>query len=85
MTLLTAQRTYFRVNLTYLDSLCDLAASTIAIEGLMLSGGLGPDGGTGGDVGTEPGPIADAGLLRGYQRIARSPADNRPGQFTADN
>ncbi len=65
LTLLTAQRTYFRVNLTYLESLRDLRTSTIAIEGLMLSGGLGPDGGTGGDVGTESGAVADAGLLRG--------------------
>ncbi len=65
LTLLTAQRTYFRVNLTYLESLRALRTSTIAIEGLMLSGGLGPDGGTGGDVGTESGAVADAGLLRG--------------------
>jgi cobalt-zinc-cadmium efflux system outer membrane protein len=65
LTLLTAQRTYFRVNLTYLESLRDLRTSMIAIEGLMLSGGLGPEGGTGGDVGTESGAVADAGLLRG--------------------
>ena len=48
LTLLTAQRTYFRVNLTYLESLRDLRTSTIAIEGLMLSGGLGPEGGSDG-------------------------------------
>ena len=65
LTLLTAQRTYFRVNLTYLESLRDLRTSTIAIEGLMLSGGLGPEGGLAGDVGTESGAPADAGLLRG--------------------
>ncbi len=66
LTLLTAQRTYFRVNLTYLDGLRDLRANTIAIDGLLLSGGLGAEGGSGGgDVSNESPIPADAGLLRG--------------------
>jgi outer membrane protein, heavy metal efflux system len=40
LTLLTAQRTYFRVNLTYLESLRQYRTSSVAIEGLLLSGGL---------------------------------------------
>lgn len=40
LNLLTAQRTYFRVNLAYLDSLRELCTSNVAIEGLLLSGGL---------------------------------------------
>jgi cobalt-zinc-cadmium efflux system outer membrane protein len=43
LTLLTAQRTYFRVNLIYLESLQALRNSTIAIEGLLLSGALESD------------------------------------------
>jgi cobalt-zinc-cadmium efflux system outer membrane protein len=65
LTLLTAQRTYFRVNLTYLDSVRDLRSSMIAIEGLMLSGGLGPEGGLNADAAADSGSPADAGLLRG--------------------
>lgn len=38
--LLTAQRTYFRVNLAYLESLRALQTSHVALEGLLLSGGL---------------------------------------------
>jgi len=38
--LLTAQRTYFRANLAYLDSLRELHVSAAAIDGLLLSGGL---------------------------------------------
>ena len=38
--LLTAQRTYFRVNLAYLESLRELWISTVQIEGLLLTGGL---------------------------------------------
>jgi cobalt-zinc-cadmium efflux system outer membrane protein len=63
LTLLTAQRTYFRVSLTYLESLRELRASTVAIEGLLLSGALGP-GGEGG-TGTEPQPTGDSGVLWG--------------------
>lgn len=44
----------------------DLRASTVAIEGLMLSGGLGPEGGSVLEPGTESGgSTADAGVLRG--------------------
>jgi cobalt-zinc-cadmium efflux system outer membrane protein len=39
LNLLTAQRTYFRVNLAYLDSLRELCTSHVAIKGLLLSGG----------------------------------------------
>jgi len=44
--LLTAQRTYFQVNLAYLESLLELQASRVMIDGLLLSGGLerAPDG-----------------------------------------
>jgi len=38
--LLTSQRTYFRVNLAYLESLGKLWISSVRIEGLLLSGGL---------------------------------------------
>ncbi len=38
--LLTAQRTYFRTNLAYLDSLRGLSASVMEIRGLLLSGSL---------------------------------------------
>ncbi len=66
LTLLTAQRTYFRVSLRYLESLRDLRASSVAIDGLMLSGGLGPEGGSVLEPGTESGgSTADAGVLRG--------------------
>ena len=52
LTLLTAQRTYFRVNLAYLESMRQYRTSRVAIDGLLLSGGLRPgsDGGTGGRV-----------------------------------
>ena len=44
----------------------DLRASTVAIEGLMLSGGLGPEGGSVLEPGPESGgAAADAGVLRG--------------------
>jgi cobalt-zinc-cadmium efflux system outer membrane protein len=65
LTLLTAQRTYFRVNLTYLESLRDLHTSTIGIEGLLLSGGLGPEGRAESEPVNESGSAADDGLLRG--------------------
>ena len=42
--LLTAQRTYFRVNLAYLESLRQLWVSAVRIEGLLLTGGLTPPG-----------------------------------------
>ena len=42
--LLTAQRTYFRVNLAYLESLRELWTSSVQIEGLLLTGGLAPPG-----------------------------------------
>ena len=38
---LTAQRTYFQTNLSYLDSLRELRAAEAEIEGLLLSGSLG--------------------------------------------
>ncbi len=38
--MLTAQRTYFGVNLDYLTSLRELWARTIEIEGMLLGGGL---------------------------------------------
>ncbi len=40
LALLDAQRTYFRVNLTFLESLRELRASSVSIEGLLLTGGL---------------------------------------------
>jgi cobalt-zinc-cadmium efflux system outer membrane protein len=60
LTLLTAQRTYFRVSLTYLECLRTLRASTVAIEGLLLSGGLGADAEAMGDA-----TATDAGSGRG--------------------
>jgi cobalt-zinc-cadmium efflux system outer membrane protein len=65
LTLLTAQRTYFRVSLTYLESLRNLRASAVTIEGLLLSGGLGSEGAPGADAGSASVAPADAGLLRG--------------------
>lgn len=38
--LLTSQRTYFQTNLAYLESLRELRQSTVAIEGLLLTGSL---------------------------------------------
>jgi cobalt-zinc-cadmium efflux system outer membrane protein len=38
--LLTAQRTYFQANLEYLESLRKYRTSVVAMEGLLLSGGL---------------------------------------------
>lgn len=38
--LLTAQRTFFRVNLAYVESLRDVWISSVAIDGLLLTGGL---------------------------------------------
>ena len=43
LVLLNAQRTFFRVNLAYLQSLRELRTSAVAIEGLLLSGGLDTD------------------------------------------
>jgi cobalt-zinc-cadmium efflux system outer membrane protein len=40
LTLLTAQQTYVQVNLSYLDSLRELRASSVVIEGQLLSGSL---------------------------------------------
>ncbi len=40
LTLLTAQRTYFRVNLAYLESLLAYRSSRVSIEGFLLSGAL---------------------------------------------
>lgn len=40
LAVLTAQRTCFRVNLAHLESLLELRTSAVAIEGLLLSGGL---------------------------------------------
>ena len=40
VTLLTAQRTYFGVNLEYLNSLTELWARSVELEGMLLSGGL---------------------------------------------
>ena len=40
--LLTAQRTFFDVNLNYLNSLGQLWAQTVELEGLLLRGGLEP-------------------------------------------
>jgi cobalt-zinc-cadmium efflux system outer membrane protein len=40
LTLLTAQRTYFSVNLDYLDSLRELWARSVELEGMLLGGGL---------------------------------------------
>ena len=40
LTLLTAQRTYFSVNLDYLANLRELWARTVELEGMLLSGGL---------------------------------------------
>jgi cobalt-zinc-cadmium efflux system outer membrane protein len=40
LALLTAQRTYFQANLTYLESLRQLRASQTEIESLLLRGGL---------------------------------------------
>jgi outer membrane protein, heavy metal efflux system len=39
-TLLISQRTYFQANLSYLESLRQLRSSAVALEGLLLSGGL---------------------------------------------
>jgi cobalt-zinc-cadmium efflux system outer membrane protein len=38
LTLLTAQRTYFQTNLTYLSAVRELRESAIAIEGLLITG-----------------------------------------------
>ena len=38
--LLTSQRTYTRVSLAYLEALRELRLSTVAVDGLLLSGGL---------------------------------------------
>ncbi len=41
LALLTAQRTYFRTNLAYVESLRQLWAASLEIDGLLLIGGLG--------------------------------------------
>lgn len=43
LAVLTAQRTFFQANATYLQALQELNANRIAIEGLMLTGSLGAD------------------------------------------
>ena len=43
--LLTAQRTFFQVNLAYVHALRDLWSSANRIEGMLLSGGLNAVGG----------------------------------------
>ena len=40
LTLLTAQRTYFRSNLSYVESLRELRLGLVDIEGMLLRGGL---------------------------------------------
>jgi outer membrane protein, heavy metal efflux system len=40
VTLLTAQRTFFQVNLAYIEAVRDLRAATVAIEGNLLSDSL---------------------------------------------
>jgi cobalt-zinc-cadmium efflux system outer membrane protein len=40
VTLLTAQRTFFQVNLAYIEAIRDLRAATVAIEGNLLSDSL---------------------------------------------
>ena len=40
LSLLTAQRTFFTVNIEHLASLGELWAHTIALEGMLLEGGL---------------------------------------------
>jgi cobalt-zinc-cadmium efflux system outer membrane protein len=40
LNLLTAQRTYFQTSVTYLEALGELQQSLVAIDGLLLSGGL---------------------------------------------
>jgi len=40
VTLLTAQRTFFQVNLAYVEAIRDLRAATVAIEGNLLSDSL---------------------------------------------
>jgi cobalt-zinc-cadmium efflux system outer membrane protein len=42
LTLLTAQRTFFNVSLSYLSSLGQLCASSVELEGMLLRGGLEP-------------------------------------------
>ena len=42
LTMLTAQRTYFRANLAYLETLHSLWESGVTIEGMLLTGGLEP-------------------------------------------
>ena len=38
--LLTAQRTYFRVNLAYVESLREYWINRVRIEGMLMTGGL---------------------------------------------
>ena len=40
ITLLTAQRTFFQVNLAYVDSMRDLRTIVVAIEGYLLTDSL---------------------------------------------
>lgn len=46
LNLLTAQRTYFRANLTYSQALCDMWAASAEIEGLLLTNSLEQGGGS---------------------------------------
>jgi len=41
--LLTAQRTFFRVKMAYLDALKELQASYVLIDGMLLEGSLGQE------------------------------------------
>ena len=40
LNLLTSQRTYFEISVAYLDALGELQQSLVAIDGLLLAGGL---------------------------------------------
>ena len=40
VTLLTAQRTFFQVNLAYVEAIRDLRSATVAIEGNLLADSL---------------------------------------------
>lgn len=59
VTLLTAQRTYFQVSLNAIESLRTLRASSVAIEGMLLSGGL--NAGAGSASGTPADAVAVPG------------------------
>ena len=52
---LTAQRTLTQVSLSYVRSLAELRASAVAIDGYLLSDGLGDAGGSAADPGSSGG------------------------------